>query len=203
MISKSSQKIQKTFVYILDDIDIKDHLNHSIILPKNSIGIIEKQHSECSDIRFAFGIFSINNLAFKEFDPLKTGDAYEHKVCNVCNRLLPTTLFQKNQNGKGDRTVRRPSCNDCRKFIDGKDMTSIDKKEWNKVKPYMDFYECPICHKITIPGLTSKVVLDHNHKTGKPRAWICDSCNTGLGRFKDDIKLLKTAIEYLTKKDIS
>lgn len=53
--------------------------------------------------------------------------------------------------------------------------------------------------KKTIPGLTSKVVLDHDHKTGKGRAWICDSCNTGLGRFKDDIELLESAIQYLKK----
>ena len=50
-----------------------------------------------------------------------------------------------------------------------------------------------------VPGVTSKVVLDHNHITGKPRAWICDSCNTGLGRFKDDIKTMEDAIAYLKK----
>ena len=53
--------------------------------------------------------------------------------------------------------------------------------------------------KITIPGVTSKVVLDHDHNTGKPRAWICDSCNTGLGRFKDRVELLQNAIDYLKK----
>ena len=61
--------------------------------------------------------------------------------------------------------------------------------------------ECPICKKKTIPGITSKVVLDHNHNTGEPRAWICDSCNTGLGRFKDDINLLQCAIDYLKSSE--
>ena len=49
------------------------------------------------------------------------------------------------------------------------------------------------------------MVLDHDHITGKPRAWICDSCNTGLGRFKDDIATIENAIKYLkdrkTKRD--
>ena len=63
----------------------------------------------------------------------------------------------------------------------------------------MEIFECPICKKRTIPGLTSKIVLDHNHSTGKVRGWICDSCNTGIGRFKDDTKLLEEAIKYLQK----
>ena len=34
---------------------------------------------------------------------------------------------------------------------------------------------------------------------GEARAWICDSCNTGLGRFKDDILMLEKAIAYLKR----
>jgi len=66
-----------------------------------------------------------------------------------------------------------------------------------KNKPEFEFFNCPICHKTTIPGLTSKIVLDHNHKDGRIRGWICDSCNTGIGRFKDDIVLLENAIKFL------
>ncbi|WP_230380692.1 endonuclease domain-containing protein [Helicobacter pylori] len=40
---------------------------------------------------------------------------------------------------------------------------------------------------------------DHNHDTGQGREWICDSCNTGLGRFKDNPKFLEKVIEYLKK----
>ncbi len=131
------------------------------------------------------------------FDIKDTGDQFEKKVCNMCNRLLDVSNFAKNQNGINNRTVRRPSCNECRKLIDGKDLSLKDKKEWNKTKPNLIIWECPICKKRTIPGLTSKVVLDHDHKSGKPRAWICDSCNTGLGRFKDDTETIENAIKYL------
>jgi hypothetical protein len=48
-------------------------------------------------------------------------------------------------------------------------------------------------------GITGNLVKDHDHKTGKAREWICDSCNTGLGRFKDDVKLMQIAIDYLKK----
>ncbi|MDE0324591.1 MAG: endonuclease VII domain-containing protein [Candidatus Poribacteria bacterium] len=58
---------------------------------------------------------------------------------------------------------------------------------------------CPICEKRTIVDVTAKIVADHDHDTGEGREWICDSCNTGLGRFKDNIAILETAIEYLRR----
>jgi hypothetical protein len=41
------------------------------------------------------------------------------------------------------------------------------------------------------------LAIDHCHKTGKMRKLLCKSCNTGLGFFKDDTKLLERAIIYL------
>jgi RNase P subunit RPR2 len=66
------------------------------------------------------------------------------------------------------------------------------------IKP-TKFFVCPICKKASIPGVTANIVIDHNHKTGNANQWICDSCNTGLGRFKDNIELLKEIIQYLKK----
>jgi hypothetical protein len=39
--------------------------------------------------------------------------------------------------------------------------------------------------------------VDHCHSTGKVRALLCRSCNTGLGCFKDNSQLLLAAIKYL------
>lgn len=51
---------------------------------------------------------------------------------------------------------------------------------------------CAICHEhMQRPG------LDHNHKTGVNRKLLCSNCNTGLGMFKEDIRLLAAAIVYL------
>jgi RNase P subunit RPR2 len=39
--------------------------------------------------------------------------------------------------------------------------------------------------------------LDHNHVTGKVRAFLCKNCNTVLGHAKDDPERLRKAIAYL------
>jgi hypothetical protein len=55
---------------------------------------------------------------------------------------------------------------------------------------------CAIC------GKTPKSILyvDHNHATGSVRGLLCQDCNIGLGRFKDDIVLLEAAIKYLVSR---
>ena len=53
---------------------------------------------------------------------------------------------------------------------------------------------CAICNDF-------KVVLnvDHCHQTGEVRALLCNSCNGGMGLFKDDIIKLRRAADYLEK----
>jgi len=53
---------------------------------------------------------------------------------------------------------------------------------------------CAICGKRMIDR---DCHVDHDHATGKVRALLCGTCNTGLGLFKDKIRLLARAIVYL------
>ena len=39
--------------------------------------------------------------------------------------------------------------------------------------------------------------VDHNHTTGQLRGSLCESCNQGLGKFKDSKELLLKAANYL------
>ena len=188
--------MDKKFVYVIENINC-----NNMKIKKNEIGIVQSENDNSVSVLFVSQDNSVivPKELIKYFNPILTGDNFEYKICNRCNRLLKIEQFDKNQNGKNNRSVRRPSCIDCRKEIDGKRVTLKDKKEWEKIKPEYEIWKCPICNKKTIPGITSKVVLDHNHITGKPRAWICDSCNTGLRRFKDNISTIKDAIKYLEK----
>ncbi len=106
--------------------------------------------------------------------------------------------FEINQTDAKGRKTTRPSCKSCRVKINGVQLKSEEKKKLDRIKP-THFFICPICQKGSIPGVTANLVRDHNHYNGKAREWICDSCNTGLGRFKDDKDLLKRAIRYLEK----
>jgi hypothetical protein len=57
---------------------------------------------------------------------------------------------------------------------------------------------CAICHGPP-NGKWNVLQSDHDHQTGLARGLLCARCNLGLGRFKDSLALLKSAIEYLEK----
>jgi len=172
---------------------------NGVVIEKNDVGILETKPEENPSIFFirAWEKVAVNEDDFKIFDVSKTGDGFPKKICNICHKLLDTTEFAKNQNGINNRSVRRPSCGKCREDLEGKNMPIKIRNEWLKNKPKNEPFECPICSKRTIAGVTCKIVLDHNHRTGEVRGWVCDSCNTGIGRFKDDVKLIERAIKFL------
>lgn len=54
---------------------------------------------------------------------------------------------------------------------------------------------CAICGRESNPN--KALAFDHCHSTGELRGLLCDSCNTGVGCFRDDVALLQKAIDYL------
>jgi hypothetical protein len=59
------------------------------------------------------------------------------------------------------------------------------------------FARCAICY--APPNGKRLLAQDHCHDTGQIRGFLCMHCNTGLGHFKDDPRLLRRAARYLTK----
>ncbi len=169
----------------------------------DSVGLV-KEETEDTAIVWLIGRDEIWSVPLKEtrfINVNETGDKFESKICNVCHCLLPVEKFDKNQNNKHG-VIRRPSCTKCRTDIDKRAPKSKQAKAMEKKRPTSGTpFKCPICRKRSIAGITAKLVADHDHHTGNIRDFICDSCNTGLGRFKNGEDFLENAIAYLKERD--
>ena len=72
--------------------------------------------------------------------------------------------------------------------INLEDYYTLDKKQLGK---------CAICGGVEMYGKKKGLAVDHNHQTNKVRGLLCDPCNLGLGKFKDNPELLENAAKYL------
>jgi len=59
-------------------------------------------------------------------------------------------------------------------------------------------YCCLICNA-HVDTQKKELSVDHCHTTGSIRGLLCKGCNTGIGNFKDDVNIMKKAIEYLER----
>lgn len=118
----------------------------------------------------------------------------ETKQCSCCKNNIE--LFEFRKNGKYLASV----CNKC--AVEKHRETHLR----NKYGITLDFYDklleeqnyvCDICHLTNNNGY--KLCVDHCHSTGKIRGLLCHTCNTALGKFRDNIDLLEAAIKYLKK----
>ena len=119
--------------------------------------------------------------------------------CINCREHLPMTDMSTDSH----HTIRY-ECKPCRR--ENAAIVRKLKKENLGSMPSMED-ECPLCEEtgqeIRDRGSFQKRkpwTLDHNHKTGKFRGWICQHCNNALSGARDKIKTLKNMIEYLEEE---
>jgi len=131
------------------------------------------------------------------------------KKCKFCNEIKPIELFSIKRGKPSSK------CKEChskyykeywaRPGTKEKHMQRINDNRWKYRYSHLGLsaedvkrlfekanWQCQICHKKT------SLCVDHDHITGKVRGILCTSCNTGLGRFNDNIDGLQKAIDYLT-----
>ncbi len=60
---------------------------------------------------------------------------------------------------------------------------------------------CAICG-VDATTLRRSLCVDHCHQTGIVRGLLCDNCNVGISRFRDDCRLVQKALEYLQAKKL-
>jgi|TARA_R110000803_G_scaffold159190_1_gene223366 hypothetical protein len=127
----------------------------------------------------------------------------ELKLCVRCEKKLPLSCFSHVSRRRKDGTSKlRNKCDECC-LAEERQRVVLRKVI---PKPDKD-YSCPICLKKAddfylvddslTRGLHKAWALDHNHLTGEFRGWLCNKCNSALGWFKDDPKIISRALDYL------
>lgn len=140
----------------------------------------------------------------------------DSRICKRCGTNKPITSFTKNKQSKdGYRII----CKDCdaprlRAWRQSAGKLYIKRKarQDHVQKQYgLDSHEygillnacdrkCEICGTFEADTSYGTLYVDHSHSSNKVRGMLCQACNTGLGNFKDDIKLLLKAVSYLETK---
>lgn len=188
----------KKTIEIGDYVITKKRIND---IDSQSVGLIKKRINTDFSVLFIGKnkIIKVNDKNLDYLDINETDKPYNKKICNVCHILKDRLKdFSINQTDAKGRKTTRPTCKICRVTIDGAPLNIAENKRLDSIKP-VGIFCCPICQKTSIVNITANLVKDHDHNTGKGREWICDSCNTGLGRFKDNVELLQRAIDYLKR----
>jgi hypothetical protein len=71
-----------------------------------------------------------------------------------------------------------------------KKQTKVRGRLHKKAPQKPEFCEC--CGKVPI-----KWCLDHDHADDSFRGWLCDKCNTGIGKLGDNMEGIVCALNYL------
>ena len=116
------------------------------------------------------------------------GDTY----CSECKRLNTKKAYYKNPTKfAGYRKKSRLKTKYC-----------LTLEQWEQLFLHQN-KQCAICGSSEPNGRGWNIDHDHSccpggRSCGKCiRGILCHSCNTGIGRFKDDIEIIKRAIKFL------
>ena len=60
-----------------------------------------------------------------------------------------------------------------------------------------------ICECCGMSPKKKSLALDHDHKTGKFRGWLCSECNFGIGKLGDSLDGLERARLYLLRAEFT
>lgn len=122
------------------------------------------------------------------------------KPCGKCGEVKPLSEFHKD---KYMRYGLTSWCKPCKfKYMaDNQDAIRITRianvysvtKE--KATELYNAKTCEICKA----DITKKKNIDHDHTSGEVRAALCQSCNFGLGQFRDNPAHLREAANYLDR----
>jgi len=148
-----------------------------------STRFVSNSHKECSSC----GEVKAND-AFHKDKSNKKGNGYAY-YCKACAMSKAREWHHANKTSEAYIKGRR---NRWTKIAHGIGLDTYLKKLFEQG------LNCAICNKeLKTSGYGTH--LDHCHKMGKHRGFLCSNCNRGLGLFQDNEDFLAYAIEYLQK----
>jgi hypothetical protein len=126
----------------------------------------------------------------------------EQRKCRDCGEFKHQDWFQQKPRSSGG-FVYSSYCSPCQKVRNYAQHHKQQLRIKYNITPeqYAQQMEnqgggCDICGS---PPGERRLCVDHCHETGKVRALLCITCNTGLGAFKDSPKLLLVAAKYILR----
>jgi len=127
------------------------------------------------------------------------------RLCSACKIEKPLSSFYRRRQS-ADGFNRR--CKDCLDTYNKPYQATyrVNKQESHLKLTYgltvQDIpNKCQLCGlEETSRKTKRKICVDHDHKTGKLRGFLCNNCNLGIGYAKDNPALLRKWADYLEGK---
>ena len=131
----------------------------------------------------------------------------ENKLCPKCKQAKPLSDFGRDKRAKSGKAVYCRPCNRVKSQKQRDRDPNLNKRNHLRYRYGLTLEEvadmmldqgnaCAVCG--TENG---RLVIDHNHDTGKIRGLLCDSCNCAIGFVKEDPKIIKSLLKYLKKNE--
>lgn len=119
--------------------------------------------------------------------------------CKICGIKTATKYFKTEKGREVQRKAGKKS-RQTEKYKLYEHKRGLRRNYNVALEQYDEIFEkqdgvCAICGGINKNG--HRLYVDHNHKTGKVRKLLCCLCNNLIGNAKEDIIILRSAINYL------
>lgn len=122
----------------------------------------------------------------------KPKDLLVEKSCSACKEVKPASEFPKHSQTKDGHHHCCKTCHNAKSQVLRYQRTYGFTREQAEDFAKNNVGPCEIC------GAVGKLHVDHCHKTGNVRGFLCMGCNVALGFMKDDPEILLMAAKYLT-----
>lgn len=135
----------------------------------------------------------------------KSGYTYDCKEC----RKIKDTKWRKDNPDKikkknSERKDERRDFYQSERGVSSSRRTHLKMKYGIELETYEKMYQeqnqlCLICQQPEQRTRNTFLAVDHCHETNVVRGLLCSHCNRALGLFRDSVKILQSAINYLVK----